>query len=164
MSRYEELARVATERAKTINDQGNACQKFAHRVIQGFKQYLGCPPGMVLYYPVDPRLRTTGEGVDVDNQLPSMRTYRDKFWYFVCEITFLHQVSRRYVACRSLIGVKQTANTFIVRSEKDLPVDPAKPSDLEAVYQQLYEEFKVFCEHPYEESDKRIGFRPPDAE
>jgi hypothetical protein len=161
MTKYEELSRIAVEHSRQVYQQKEACERFAFELIKGLMEYLGSPLGTVRFYTVDEKLEPNSELENTALTVPKLRQYKDGFCYFGVDIHFAHpEQPRHFAQVGSLFGIKKSDESFIVRSEKDIGINPNERKTYLAFYDYLHNELKEYYSTPIDQPPRRIGFAP----
>lgn len=122
MSKYDDIAKISSERAKRFFEERTECERYAFELIRGLADYLEAPKDAITYMEVvsvDP-WQIGDKQHSVRNGLPRAKSGPDGFWYFGVYFCF-EQVARStcYYNHGCGIGIKKQGDEFLVRYDSE---------------------------------------------
>lgn len=164
MTRYEALAKPATDQATRRRDEHNRCARFAARLMGGLADYLECPQGTASFAWLGPDLAFGETQGSVRDSRPRMRPGKDGFWYFAIRLHFRVPTDASiFYDFDGCYGLKDDGDGFILRGGQDVRLDPADASAIESFYEEAYQGLTEKLGKPFAQPSRRFGFAPAES-
>jgi hypothetical protein len=164
VTRYEQLAKLATDQAARQRDEHNRCAQFAWRLMRGLADYLECPLGTASFAWVGPDFRLGETQGSVRDSRPHLQLGQGGFWYFAIRLHFRapedNSIFYDFDGC---YGLKEDGNGFILRGAKDVRLDPTDAGAVESFYEEVYQGLTEKPGEPLAQPARRFGFAPPES-
>jgi hypothetical protein len=165
VTRYEQLANLATDQAARRRHERNRCAQFAWRLMRGLADYLECPLGTASFAWLGPDFRLGETQGSVRDSRPRMQLGEDGFWYFAIRLHFQapadDSISYDFDGC---YGLKEDGAAFVVRGDEDVRIDPTDMGAIGSFYEETYRELGEALSKPFTDPPRRFGFAPPEPD
>jgi hypothetical protein len=163
VTRYEQLAKLATDQAARRRDEHNRCAQFAWRLMRGLADYLECPLGTASFAWLGPDFGFGETQGSVRDSRPQMQFGKDGFWYFAIRLHFRGPTDASlFYDFDGCYGLKEDGGAFILRAGKDIRLEAGDAIAVESFYEETYQELREALGRPFTHPSRRFGFAPPE--
>lgn len=157
MSKFEELAEMATKYSRHIFDVKRTSQRLAAQLVTGYAQFLGCPLAQIDFVRLAKNLDATEQSHPFGSDVPLVLD-TEGFWYFCVRIKFEKPSDGAFVFDQTTLGIRYQNGLLTVRHDRDFEVSPDCPESANPLYQYLVEGTEKEFSSPFRLQCKRIGF------
>ena len=163
MTRYETLAKPATDQARRRRDEHNRCARLAARLMGGLADYLECPQGTASFAWLGPDFGFGETQGSVRDSRPRMQLGNDGFWYFAIRLHFRAPTDDSiFYDFDGCYGLKEDGDGFILRGDKDVRLHPPDARAVASFYEEAYQGLTEKLSKPFTHPSRRFGFAPPE--
>ena len=157
MSRYEDLATLAAEFSRAIDEHEGRCRQFALAIVNGYLQFLGCDSTAFRRVPLNQDLYPVGDPVQFDPFFPLIQ-HTDGYWYFAFQLTLKKPQSWYFALTTVTVGVNYIDQQPIIRCGTDFRPPTLDAAGLNEFFVSLYGEAQARFSAPLHAAPRRIGF------
>jgi hypothetical protein len=162
VTRYEQLAKLATGQAARRRDEHNRCARFACRLMCGLADYLECPLGTASFAWLGPDFRLGETQGSVRDSRPHMHLGQGGFWYFAIRLHFQAPADNSiFYDFDGCYGLKENGAAFVVRGDEDVCIDPTDAGAVGSFYEETSRGLGEALSKPFTDPPRRFGFAPP---
>jgi hypothetical protein len=163
VTKYEELAKLATDQAARRRDEHNRCAHFAQWLMRGLADYLDCPEGTANFAWLGPDFAFGETQGSVRDSRPHMQLGKGGFWYFAVRLHFRTPADASiFYDFDGCYGLKEESGAFVLRGSEDVRIDPEDAIAVESFYEQTYRRLGEALSKPFTHPSRRFGFAPPE--
>ncbi len=156
MSKYLELSALACAQTKITFKVKSECENLAHKIVFGYKNYLGVPDEHFSNIILNSNLEVTE--ILTGMSRPEITRGKDKFWYFGFKIHFCLDTESTFLDETITIGVSKTDTGFTVKLGDNFRISENYSDELEPIFSKLYSGGQEHFSRSITEPKVKIGF------
>ena len=157
MSKYSQIAALATLHAERFFAHRDQCAEVAVLVLNRFALYLEAPEGTLHFLELDQDLKLTR----VRTHDPKMEQGEDGYWYFGLQVHFAEPARRGFSDSFLRFGLKIEGETGSVKVDTPLKFNLNAPESLEPMFEEIVRSYEEYYSAASGSLPTSIGFIRP---